>query len=161
MSAYREMLQRVHDDVEDQLQNLDDASLQMAFRDGIDFNEVADGAVPVYHGEIFEALVEAGLACAEPEIEGATNPAQMAQHVLYEECLKEAYDAFETFKDDEEDQRERFWNFLQNAPEEYDDAEEAYCDWTDDPRRDLPDWHDDSGFYEDIFEEWRADRHEQ
>jgi|GEM_PF-2750702 len=156
---YREMLRRVEDDVEDQLGSMDDSDLGMAFRDGdIDFHEIADSAVPIHYGSIFEALLEAGLSSAEPEIDGATNPAQMAQYVLYDEAEREAHEAFERFKENEEDQERRFREFLSEHETEARqwDAEEAYWQWDDDPRRNVSEWHDDSEWYEDIFADWRS-----
>ena len=152
MDAYRQMREGAADGVRDFLSSLDNSDLRMAFRNGTDdLHEIADSAVPIHYGNIFEALLEGGLSSVEPEIDGATNPAQMAQFVLYDECLSEVHDAVERFKEDEEDERERFVTFLsERVPGDFEDCDAAVDEF--DTARDSLAFD-----YEEIFEEWKGE----
>ena len=155
--SYRDFEKNVREAVRDVLSSMDDDALGLLFRDGdFEFHEIADSCVPAYYTDLCDLCLEGNLMNVEPEIGEAKSPAQMMAFVLYEEAYRLACDAFESFKEDEEDETDRFRCFLQDfgRPEDLEDAETAYGLWVDDPRRNVPEWDDDSSFYEDIWRDW-------
>jgi hypothetical protein len=147
-----------HDMARDHLEGLDDADLQEVFRHGLDdAHEIADGCVPVYYHEVVNICLDGNLLNQEPEIDGATTPMQMMQYILFDEAARIICWAVEEFKDDEADQRERFYQYLRSEcdREEDTDLEEVYWGWRDNPRAGTG--ADDCDLYEEVFTEWKEE----
>jgi len=128
MDTLREFHDHVDDSMRNVLEGMENDDLGMAFRDGSfdDLHEIADQSVPVYSREIVNVCLDGSLLYEEPETGGATTPIQMMQFVLYDEALRRAYDFFKEYRNDEEDERRRFMEWLEQYGHNHEDCEEAY-----------------------------------
>ncbi|MBW2636004.1 MAG: hypothetical protein JRC86_00510 [Deltaproteobacteria bacterium] len=111
----------------EELEGLGNSDLGMVFRDGLETDhEIADGMIPVYTQELIDLAAEnTWLLTEEPELECKTG-LQSIQFNLYEEFLKVSWTTIEEFKEDDEDEKQRFENFLTNHEGDFEDCEEAY-----------------------------------
>ena len=117
--------------IEEALGSLDNSDLGMAFRDGFsdEIHEQADGLVPIYTQDLIDCAAETTWLLTEaPEID-ANNGLDCIRFNIYAELYLAGYEAVVAFKDNDEDEAERFGDFLETSRRngvEFDDCEEAY-----------------------------------